>query len=83
MEKGRLGRLGGRAGRNGSERRAGLENVDAEADPPELRGRLPATGTASERERKRPVVSAEVLSTACTRRGADATREALSGVLRR
>ena len=45
MEKGRLGRLSERAGRNASERPAGLEKVNAEADPPSSRGRLPATGT--------------------------------------
>ena len=32
--EGRLGRLGERAGRNASERRAGLEKGNAEADPP-------------------------------------------------
>ena len=46
VKKGRLGRLSERAGRNASERRAGLENVNAEAAPPSSRGRLPATGTA-------------------------------------
>ena len=41
-----VGRLSERAGRNASERRAGLETVNAEADPPRSRGRLPATGNA-------------------------------------
>ena len=71
MKKGRLGRLSERAGRNASERRAGLETVNAEADPPRFRGRLPATGTANGREREWPVVSAGVLATACTRRGVE------------
>ena len=39
-----IGRLSERAGRNASERRAGLETLNAEADPPGSRGRLPATG---------------------------------------
>jgi hypothetical protein len=39
--EGRRGRLGERTGRNVSERRAGLEKGNAEADPPELRGRPP------------------------------------------
>jgi len=38
-EKGRHGWLSDHAGRNASERRAGLETGVAEADPPELRGR--------------------------------------------
>ena len=41
-----VGRLSEPTGRNASERRAGLETVNAEADPPTLRGRLPATGDA-------------------------------------
>ena len=74
-----VGRLSERAGRNASERRAGLEKVDAEADPPMSRGRLPATGAAQWGvKRTCPVVSAGVLATACTRRGVEATREALS-----
>ncbi len=36
--------LGEHAGRNVSERRAGLETGNAEADLPELRGRLLALG---------------------------------------
>jgi len=46
MQKGRLGRFSEHAGCNASERRAGLEKHDAEADPPMFRGRLAATGTA-------------------------------------
>ena len=42
------GRFSERAGRNASERRAGLETSNAEADPPLTRGRLPATGDATE-----------------------------------
>ena len=34
MSKERLGRFSERAGRNASERRAGLETSNAEADPP-------------------------------------------------
>ena len=41
-EKGRLGRLSDHAGRNASERRAGLETLNAEADPTVMRGRPPA-----------------------------------------
>ena len=50
-------RLSKRAGCNRSERRAGLEKHDAEADPPLFRGRLAATGTAQwgdERSAGRP-----------------------------
>ena len=42
------GRFSARAGRNARERRAGLEKPNAEADPPTFRGRLPATGDATE-----------------------------------
>ena len=42
--KGRLGRLREHAGRNVSERRAGLEKVDAEADPATQWGRPPPSG---------------------------------------
>jgi len=38
-DKGRLGRSSDPAGRNASEVRAGLERVDADADPPFARGR--------------------------------------------
>ena len=37
--KGRHGRLSDHAGRNASERRAGLETDNTEADPPDFRGR--------------------------------------------
>ena len=47
MKKGRPGRLSEHAGRNASERRAGLETSNAEADPSLLRGRLAAVGKAS------------------------------------
>jgi len=40
--EGRLGRLGEHAGRNVSERRAGLEKGDVGADPPGKRGRPPS-----------------------------------------
>ncbi len=46
--EGRLGRLGEHAGRNVSERRAGLEKGNAEADLPELQGRLPSLGQTSD-----------------------------------
>ena len=75
-----VARLSERAGRNASERRAGLETLNAEADPPRSRGRLPATGKAKALggTNEAPVASAGVLATACARRGTDATREALS-----
>ena len=47
--EGRLGRLGERAGRNASERRAGLETLDAEADPPSIRGRPLSRGKRTTR----------------------------------
>ena len=47
-KRGRRGRFSERAGRNASERRAGLEKLNAEADPPTFRGSLPATGDATE-----------------------------------
>ena len=47
MQKGRLGRFSEHAGCNASERRAGLEKLDAESAPPLFRGRLPPTGNAS------------------------------------
>jgi len=49
--EGRLGRLGERAGRNTRERRAGLEQGNAEADPPELRGRPPPLESSRARAR--------------------------------
>ena len=47
--KGRLGRFGDRAGRNASERRAGFETDDAEADPLGKWGRPTAGREASDR----------------------------------
>jgi hypothetical protein len=44
MKKGRVRRLSERAGRNASERRAGLETVNVGADPPIIRGRPHPTG---------------------------------------
>ena len=44
-----LGRPGDRAGRNASERRAGLETCNAEADPTVSRGRLPLAGKRATR----------------------------------
>ena len=66
MAKGRLGRLSEHAGRNASERRAGLEKGDAEADPPIFRGRLAASG---KRAMRAPGVSAGVLTAACVQEG--------------
>ncbi len=60
------GRLSEHAGRNASERRAGLEKHDAEADPPLFRGRQPASG---KRATRAPGVSAGVLATACVQEG--------------
>ena len=55
--KGRLGRLREQAGRNASERRAGLERRDVGADPPQKRGRLPSLGDrgATPAKRRKPV----------------------------
>ena len=60
-DKGRRGRFSDHAGRNATERRAGPETCDAEADPPATRGRLPAVG---KRATGAPTVSAGVLATA-------------------
>ena len=49
-----------------SERRAGLEKGNAEADPPEFRGRPPPLG---KRARRAPSGSAGVVATACMHRG--------------
>ena len=61
MTKGRHGRPSDHAGRNASERRAGLETGDVEADPPEIRGRLPAVG---KRATRAPAGSAGVVAAA-------------------
>ena len=47
------GRISECTGRNVSERRAGLEKPNVEADPPRDRGRLPATGNATEESGER------------------------------
>ena len=60
------GRLSEHAGRNASERRAGLEKDDAEADPPLFRGRQPASG---KRATRAPGASAGVLAAACVQEG--------------
>ena len=60
-DKGRLGRPSDPTGRNASEVRAGLEKVDADADPPFARGRPRRTGKQSTRA---PVWSAGVWDTA-------------------
>ncbi len=49
VSKGCLGRLSEQAGRNASERRAGLETRNAGADPPQNRGRLSAVREASDK----------------------------------
>ena len=64
-DKGRLGRLSDPAGRNASERRAGLERNDVDADPPTKRGRLIGVGKQSTRA---PAPSTGVVATACRRR---------------
>ena len=65
------------AGRNVSERRAGPETCNAEADPLRKRGRLPPVG---KRATHAPTGSAGVmLEWHAWKRGLDATREALSG----
>jgi len=60
-QKGRLGRLSDHAGRNASERRAGLETCNAEADLPGSQGRLPSAG---KRATYAPVDSAGVMAAA-------------------
>jgi hypothetical protein len=76
--EGRVRRLGKHAGRNVSERRAGLEKGNAGADPAEIRGR---PKTTERYERTGFVGPAGVVATACMQRGPDATREA-SAVIR-
>ena len=66
MTKGRHGRLSEHAGGNESERRAGLETGNAEADPPLKRGRLAAVG---KRATRAPTGSAGVLAAACVQEG--------------
>ena len=74
-----VGRLSERAGRNASERRAGLENVNAEDAPPRSRGKRPATDTvqrgANETGRSSPP---RYWRRHVRAGGVDATREALS-----
>ena len=65
--------LGDHAGRNVSERRAGLEKNNAEADPAKLRGRLPSLG---KRAKRAPKGSAGVVAMACVEEEGRATREA-------
>ena len=60
-QKGRLGRFSDHAGRNASERRAGLETCNAEADPARFRGRLPSAG---KRATRAPAGSAGVMAAA-------------------
>ena len=60
-QKGRLGRFSDHAGRNASERRAGLETCNAKADPARYRGRLPSAG---KRAARAPAGSAGVLAAA-------------------
>ena len=69
MKKGRRGRLSDHAGRNASERRAGLETNAAEADPPIIRGRPPAVG---KRATQAPTVSAGYWRRHAWKRGMDA-----------
>ena len=66
MTKGRHGRLSDHTGHNASERRAGLETRNAEADPPLKRGRLPPVG---KRATRAPTGSAGVLAVACMEEG--------------
>jgi hypothetical protein len=75
--EGRVRRLGKHAGRNVSERRAGLEKGNAGADPPEIRGR---PKTTERYERTGSVGPAGVVATACMQRGPDATREAPAAI---
>jgi hypothetical protein len=72
-EKGRVRRLSERAGRNASERRAGLETGNVGADPPVTRGRPPLVG---KHRATSPTGPAGVLATACMTRRPTGTREA-------
>ena len=63
---GRPGRLSEHAGRNASERRAGLETGNAEADLPAIRGRLPSGG---KRATRAPSDSAGVVAVARMQEG--------------
>src|SRR5271167_3708197 len=74
MQKGRVRRLSERAGRNASERRAGLETVNVGADPPIIRGRPLRVG--EEPSDRRPISPTGVLATACMTRNPTGTREA-------
>jgi len=62
MERVAEGRLREHAGRNASERRAGLEKVNAEADPANKGGRPLPLGSTSDGSSG----SAGVMATACT-----------------
>ena len=65
MERVATGRLREHAGRNASERRAGLENDNAEADPAEFGGRPTPLEKASDGSSG----SAGVMATACRQGG--------------
>src|SRR5271167_2185975 len=73
MSKGRERRLSTHAGRNASERRAGLETAEVGADPPEIRGRPLLTG---EPERESPGSPTGVVAMACMTGRSTETREA-------
>src|SRR5271169_3968356 len=74
MKKGRFRRLSEPAGRNASERRAGLETVNVGADPSIVRGRPLLMG--EDPSDRRPISPTGVLATACMTRNPTGTREA-------
>ena len=67
MTKGCIEQFSDRAGRNASERRAGLEKGNAGADPPEIRGRPMADREVKRREHRD--VPAGVVAPACAEEG--------------
>jgi len=73
MKKGRVRRLSTHAGRNVSERRAGLEKANVGADPSNARGRPQSAGHG---ERVRPVGPTGVVAMACMTGKSTGTREA-------
>ena len=80
MEKGRLGQLSDHAGRNASERRAGPETLNAEADPPVTRERLPPAG---KRTTRAPDGSAGVVAAARMEMGNGSNTGSLVGGVHR
>jgi len=80
VDKGRRGRFSEHAGRNASERRAGLETGNAEADPPVMRGRLPSD---EKRATRAPSDSARVMVVARMQGGDGGSTGSPGGVVAR